>query len=155
MVYRRMQDGGISNCVEFVPELQAGFRDFRSCADNLTILTNMIEYVHLAFMNRVPLLAVFLDITGAFDNVIPSILDLRILRFPARTCKFIKNLLCERYICFVENGELSEPRTVHKGIPQGSILTPLLFNIYLREISRHLHPDINFLQYANDISLYS
>jgi len=144
-------DGGISICV---PELQADFRNFRSCADNLTILTN---HVHLAFMNRVPLLAVFLDITGAFDDVIPSILvqDLRTLGFPARTCKFIENLLCERYIRFVENGELSEPRTVHKGTPQGSILSPLLFNIYLREISRHLHPDTNLLQYADDIVLYS
>jgi len=144
-------DGGISICVA---ELQADFRNFRSCADNLTILTN---HVHLAFMNRVPLLAVFLDITGAFDDVIPSILvqDLRTLGFPARTCKFIENLLCERYIRFVENGELSEPRTVHKGTPQGSILSPLLFNIYLREISRHLHPDTNLLQYADDIVLYS
>jgi len=65
-----------------LPESQAGFRSFRSYADNLTILTN---HVHLAFMNRVPLLAMFLDIMGAFDNVIPNILvqDLRTLGFPA------------------------------------------------------------------------
>jgi len=50
---------------------------------------------------------------------------------------------------------LSEPRTVHKGTPQGSILSPLLFNIYLRDISRHLHSDTNLLQYADDIVLYS
>jgi len=152
MVYRRMQ--WVAESQFMLPESQAGFRSFRSCADNLTILTN---HVHLAFMNRAPLLALFLDIAGAFDNVIPNILvqDLRMLGFPARTCKFIENLLCERYIRFVVNGDLSEPRIVHKGTPQGSILSPLLFNIYLRELYQHLHPDTHLLQYADDIVLYS
>jgi len=36
-----------------------------------------------------------------------------------------------------------------------SILSPLLFNIYLREISSRLHSDTNILQYADDIVLYS
>jgi len=89
--------------------------------------------------------------------VIPSILvqDLRALGFPARTCKFVENLLNERYIQFVRNGELSEPRTARKGTPQGSILSPLLFNVYLREISKHLHPDTSILQYADDIILFA
>jgi len=80
MVYRRMQ--WVAEPQFMLPEFQAGFRSFRSCADNLTILTN---HIHLAFMNRSPLLAVFLDIAGAFDNVIPNILvqDLRLLGFPA------------------------------------------------------------------------
>jgi len=141
--------------IQFIlPELQAGFRSFRSCTDNLMILTNRI---HLAFMNKLPLITVFLDMVGAFDNVILSILvqDLRAMGFPARISKFVENLLSERLIQFVRNGELSEPRIVHKGTPQGSILSPLLFNIYLREISSRLHPDTSILQYADDIILFS
>jgi len=152
MVYRRLQ--WTVETQFMLPEFQAGFRNFRSCIDNLTILTN---HIHLACMNKSPLIAVFLDVAGAFDNVIPSILleDLRVMGLPARICKFIENLLTERFIRFVRNGELSEPRTVHKGTPQGSILSPLLFNIYLRGIFSCLHPDTNILQYADDIVLYS
>jgi len=48
----------------------------------------------------------FLNITSAFDNVIPSILlqELRKLEIPACTYKFIENLLCERYTRFVWDG---------------------------------------------------
>jgi len=152
MIYRRLQWTAESHFI--FPEIQAGFRSSRSCIDNLTTLTNNI---HLAFTSKAPLIAVFLDIAGAFDNVIPSILihDLRTLGFPARICKFVDNLLGERYIQFVRNGELSEPRTAHKGTPQGSVLSPLLFNIYLREVSKHLHSDTSILQYADDIVLFA
>jgi len=51
-------------------EFQSGFRNARSCIDNLTILINRI---YLGFMKNVPTV-VFLDIASAFDNVIPSIL---------------------------------------------------------------------------------
>jgi len=133
-------------------EFQAGFRNFQSCTDNLTILTN---HIHLAFLNKVPLIAVFLDVAGAFDNVISSLVqDLRAMGLPARICKFIENLLRDRLIQFVRNDELSEPRTVHKGT-QESILSLLLFNIYLREISFYLRPDISILQYTDDIILFS
>jgi len=140
MVYRRVQ--WVVESQFILPEFQADFRVFRSYANNLTILTNRI---HLAFANGSPLIAVFLDIAGAFDNIVPTILiqDLRDLDFPVKTCKFIENLLNERYIRFVRKGELSEPCITHKDTPQGSILSPLLFNIYLRGVACHLHPDSN------------
>jgi len=88
-------------------------------------------------------MAVFLDIAGAFDNVIPSILfdDFRKISFPA----FTENLLCERQIFSIRNGNLLEPLTFHKGIPQGSILSPIFFNIYLHKIAYFLHPDTEIL----------
>jgi len=152
MVYRRMQ--WMVETHFMLPEFQAGFRSSRSCTDNLVILTNRI---HLAFLNKSPLVAIFLDVAGAFDNVIPSILvqDLRAMGFPARINKFVENLLSERLIQFVRNNELSGLHVAHKGTPQGSILSPLLFNIYLRRISFRLHSDTHILQYADDIILYS
>jgi len=65
MVYRRLQWSVESHFL--LPETQSGFRSSRSCIDNLTILTNSVQ---LAFTNKAPLIAVFLDIVGAFDNVI-------------------------------------------------------------------------------------
>jgi len=107
-------------------------------------------------MRRISTIAVFLDIAGAFDNVVPSILikDLRDMGIPARTCKFVENLLIERKIYSIDNGILQPPLISHKGTPQGSILSPILFNIYLRKISSTLHQDTYILQYADDIVFF-
>jgi len=131
-----------------LPNFQSRFRNFRSCTDNLIMLTNRINS---AFLNKAPTLAVFLDIAGAFDNVIPQILiqDLRRAGFPICFCKFIQNLLFERSIFAARNGDLLGPLIIHKGIPQGSILSPLLFNFYLRNIGNCLHKDTQILQYAD------
>jgi len=120
----------------------------------LVTLTNRI---HSAFLTGASTLVVFLDIEEAFDNVIPSILvqDLREIGLPAQTCKFIENLLSERHIYYTQNGELLGPLITHKGTPQGSILSPILFNIYLRNIRRILYLDTHILQYADDIVLFA
>jgi len=152
LVYRRLQWAVETRFI--LPEFQSGFRASRSCTDNLVILTNRI---HSGFLHGAFTFAVFLDIEGAFDNVIPSILvqDLRDIGFPAQICKFIENLLMERFIFYARNGTLSGPLTTHKGTPQGSILSPLLFNIYLRNIGRSLHADSHIIQYADDIVLFA
>jgi len=151
MIYRRL--AWIVETQFLLPEFQAGFRTSRSCMDNLITLTNRI---HWGFMRRMSTIAVFLDIAGAFDNVILSnlIKDLREIGFPVKTCKFIENLLIERKIYSIHNGILQPPLISHKGTPQGSILSPILFNIYLRKISA-FHQDTQILQYADDIVLFS
>jgi len=102
MLYRRMQ--WVIETRFLLPDFQSGFRNSRSCTDNLVMLTN---HINSAFLNKTPILAVFLDIAGAFDNVIPQILiqDLRRAGFPVRFCKFIQNLLFERSIFAVRNGD--------------------------------------------------
>jgi len=129
-----------------LPEFQSDFRNSHSCIDNLMILTNHIQFV---YMRRVSIVAAFLD--SVFDNVIFGIL-FQELEFPVCACKF-ENLLAERLIYFIQNGEISKLLIAHKDILQASILSLLLFNIYLRNISRHLHRDIHILQYANNIVL--
>lgn len=82
-----------------IPEIQMGFRPSRLCIDNLTTLTNHIHAANLAGQFTV---CVFVDIVGAFDNVIPSILvdTLRNLGIPAKLRRFIQNLTSEREVFF-------------------------------------------------------
>lgn len=151
-LYNRMAWLLESGCV--LPDSQFGFRKFRSCHDNLIILTN---YIHKGFLNGLDTAAVFLDINSAFDNVVPSVLinQLKDLGIPAKVRKFIGNLLHTREISFINNGTLSNSLYSFKGTPQGSMLSPILFNIFIKNISNNLHPEVKILQYADDVVIFS
>ncbi|XP_018397608.1 PREDICTED: uncharacterized protein LOC108775675 [Cyphomyrmex costatus] len=137
-----------------LPQSQAGFRPFRSCDDNLAVLTTAIRS---GFLEKSVTIAVFLDVAGAFDSVDPFLLlgDLADVGVPALFRKFIENLISCRDLSFVVDGEIQGPFRAFKGTPQGSTLSPLLFDIYLKDINQHLHPGSHLLQYADDVVLYS
>lgn len=141
---------------DVLPIFQYGFRKFRSCQDNLTTLT---AEIFSGFVQDRVTVGVFINIKAAFDNVIPYILidDLKELKLPPRILKFIENLILSRTVQFVIQGRLSEPLLSRKGTPQGSVLSPILFNLYLRNISSVLHQLLHtkILQFSDDIVIYS
>jgi len=143
MVYRRIQWTVETqfHCSEI-----SIFKNYRFYTDNLVTLTTRIQS---AFLRKASTIATFLNI----DNVIPSIL-IRNIGFPACICKFVENLLAECFIYTTQNGDGPGPLITHKGT-QDSILSPFLFNIYLRNIGCYLHTDSHILQYADDIILFS
>ncbi|XP_011706191.1 PREDICTED: RNA-directed DNA polymerase from mobile element jockey-like [Wasmannia auropunctata] len=137
-----------------LPEHQFGFRSFRSCLDNFTILTADVQ---AGFLHHKHTAALFVDIKSAFDNVLPNLLlqDLASLNIPPCTLKFIANLISCRNVQFVMQGTLHPMRISRKGTPQGAVLIPTLFNLYLRRISSIIHPETKIIQFADDIVLYS
>jgi len=152
MIYIRLQ--WYIESRHILPDTQLDFRPDRSCIDSLVILTSDI---YKGFVNNSSTICAFLDIKGAFDNIIPNILiqNLKNIDIPARIRKFILNLICERQFHFVNDGNKTGPFLSHKGTPQGSILSPILFDIYLKDIVNHLHSESNILLYADDIVVYS
>lgn len=132
---------------------QNGFRRGRFCGDNLLKLTMDIK-IHIA--QGCYVLAAFLDISSAYDNVRHSNL-MKILmdkKCPIKISKFINEWLYSRETKFVINHNESTSKTVFKGLPQGAVLSPLLYAIYTSDISKNLNKEINIVQFANDIAIY-
>ncbi|XP_018394554.1 PREDICTED: uncharacterized protein LOC108773291, partial [Cyphomyrmex costatus] len=137
-----------------LPNEQMGFRPNRSCNDSLVTFTNQIC---LALSNNAYTVAVFLDIAVAFDNVLPSAVleELKSSGVPASIRKLVENLISERHVQFLMDGSIGEAKLSRKGTPQGSTLSPLLFNIALCKLNACINGNVNFLQYADDIVLFS
>lgn len=137
----------------FLTESQFGFRKGKSTMDSISILTTDIR---IAFSSNAFVVAAFLDISAAYDNVVISILKRKLLdlKVPVILVKFIINVLSERIISLVSH-DSKISRTVYKGLPQGSVLSPLLYNIYVCDLESSLNNSVNILQYADDLLLYS
>ena len=65
----------------------------------------------------------------------------------------IESFLNERYQRVVLNGQHSEWEEIKAGVPQGSILGPLLFLIYINDLSDNLESDVKL--FADDTSIFS
>lgn len=118
---------------------QSGFRKGRSCVDNIL---NLSLYVQDGLRSGRDTVAVFLDVRGAFDNVVPKILLQQLVEIGCsqRFISFVSHLCLERFITSIINMEV--PRRVTKGVPQGGVLSPLLFNIYVGNITDGISPGI-------------
>lgn len=130
---------------------QYGFRKGFSTLDSLSHITTDIRS---AFIKKESVFAVFLDITAAYDNVLLPVLRKKLLQLsiPERFVRFISNMLMDRKILVKNQGILSPPRSVFKGLPQGSVLSPLLYSLYTSDLDHSL--PCTCLQYADDIALY-
>ena len=97
---------------------------------------------------------VALDISGAFDCVWHRRLvqKLEAFGFGGMTLRWLSDYLSERFQRVVVEGTLSDPLPVTAGVPQGSLLGPLLFSLYINDL-----PDILEslgLIYADDVTLF-
>jgi len=95
-------------------------------------------------------------IKAAYDNIDPSIFFdiVNNLGIPIGYKKFIKNLLKSRDIDIYESENFQSIRMLYKGLSQGSVLSPLLFNLYLKDIIYVAPCNCKMIQFADDITIY-
>lgn len=132
---------------------QYGFRRGLSTKDNLCKL--MVD-INLAFSRNNYVVALFCDIKGAYDNVVPSIMFQELIKIglPFRLVSALTFNIYERNIIVKKDNKIIGERVVNKGLPQGGILSPLLYAIYVRDIDNIWVRGTNIIQYADDILIY-
>ena len=110
-----------------IPE-QAGFRPGKSCTGQLLNLTQFIED---GYEEGLITGAAFVDFSAAYDTVNHRILTRKLFEITqdVRLTELIQNMLSNRRFFVDLVGKRSRWRRQKNGLPQGSVLAPLLFNI--------------------------
>lgn len=135
---------------------QSGFRKGRCTADNIIRLTNTIQR---GFRKRHHTVAVFLDLSAAYDRVHPSALlhFVNKLGIRGNLAAFIKNFLQPRTFQVRIQTFMSPPTEKRYGVPQGSVIAPTLFLIMINEIAQKIEktpPYVLHSIFADDVALW-
>jgi hypothetical protein len=132
---------------------QSAFRKHRSTLDQLIKLHNA---AHLAINNNQFTRAIFLDYSKAFDLVWNEglLFKLRKLKLHGNIYYFIKSFLSNRTIRVQIKGALSDPFPITNGLPQGSVISPLLFLIYINDLPISSAPNSHTSIFADDCAIW-
>ena len=132
---------------------QAGFRKGRSCEDQITRIVQAIED---GFQQRPKERSVLtlLDFSKAYDTVSREKLLLHMLNtgIPPTFIRWIRSFLTDRR-GRVQLNVFSSSRRFTQGLPQGSVLAPLLFLFYINNVATTLNNDAVIALFADDVSI--
>ena len=147
-VYRYLDEHNLLN-----PN-QSGFRPKDSCVYQLLEITHNI-FSSFDCNPTLETRAAFLDISKGFDKVWHEslIFKLQSMGISGNLLNLMNSFLSERYQRVLLNGKSSEWATIKAGVPQGSILGPLLFLIYINDLSDGIISDVKL--FAEDTSIFS
>ncbi len=138
------------NLFDAIPPHQFGFRQRHSTSHQVQ---RIVEIITKGFEQRKHTTAAFLDVAQAFDKVWHDglIHKVKQLGLPSYLNQILKSFLKNREFCVRVNNSFSSLRKIVSGVPQGSILGPLLFNIFMSDIP--IPEDTELALYADDTAI--
>ena len=134
-------------------DAQHGFRKKRSCVSQL--ITTLHDFA-TCLNNKEQIDAVILDFSKAFDKVDHEGLLLKLEHYGIRNSllNWSRSFLLGRKQKVLVDGKASSPTSVMSGVPQGTVLGPLFFLVYINDISKGLTKGTLIRLLADDALLY-
>ena len=134
-----------------IPSEQFGFRSFHSTTHQIKRISNHVKQ-NFSFQKSTAL--VLLDVEKAFDSVWHNGLIFKLIQhsFPIYLIKLIQSFLSRRLFCVCINNEYSDLFEIPAGVPQGSVLGPLLYIIFCADIPKY--GLCEYAYYADDTGIY-
>ena len=131
IIKRRLSDFLEEN--NLIASCQSGFRAHRRTTDNLFFLTQKIKE---SFNKGKRVCGLFFDIAKAFDRVWHKglIYKMSKMGIPMYIIRLVYSFLGNRTFVVDIDGEISEMYRIETGVPQGAVLSPLLFSIFINDI---------------------
>ena len=131
---------------------QVGFRKNNSTTSALIEITEKIKET---IDNKKYGCGIFMDLCKAFDTVNHDILLKKLEHYGIRgnALEWFRSYLTNRKQYVSLNGECSESKHITCGVPQGSCLGPLLFLIYINDLS-NISEVLHFYLFADDTNIY-
>ncbi|GFS15506.1 RNA-directed DNA polymerase from mobile element jockey [Elysia marginata] len=131
---------------------QAGFRQFRSTEDQVAYIAQTIED---GYQKQQHTVTVWVDMEKAFDIVWKKCLILQMMQAGVshNMLKLIQNYLSQRTGRVNLQGRGSRQAIFKDGVPQGGVLSPTLFLVFMNSIQNIIRPHVKAALYADDLAL--
>ena len=141
-------------CETLLGKSQHGFLPNRSCT---TQLINFADNVSQALNQSLRTDIVYFDFAKAFDSVNHDIILKKLknrFKIDGTMLKFLVGYLQDREQCVIIDGKKSKNAPVRSGVPQGSILGPLLFVLFIDDMPELISKDTHIALYADDTKIW-
>ena len=150
VMYSRIYNFALSQGI--IDKNQFGFRKSHSTCHAVNYSVRIIEE---SLRKKNHILGIFIDLSKAFDTIDHSTLLTKLERYGIRgnANSLIKSYLSNGTQHIEVLGEKSDPLMIKYGVPQGSVLGPLLFLLYINDISNCSNLGI-FVLFADDTNIF-
>ena len=151
---RILYDELLTRTIDKIDKRQHGFLRNRSCNSNLLLFT---ESIVRALHEKIGTDIIYFDFAKAFDTVSHDLILKKLktqYNIDGTLLKFFTDYLRSRKQRVILDNVISESVDVLSGVPQGSILGPLLFVLFINDIYANIDNDSNIALFADDTKIW-